>query len=100
MVSFKFVLGETAVQVMPTDSVDDVYLFFHKFEAETTEPFLIHVAYGYPVYCENQHIGYVVLSYDDIGLMVHHYTLGRVELRNRWNIRDFYRGEFDNRSPF
>ena len=100
MVSFKFVSGETAVEVMPTDSVDDVDLFFHKFEAETIEPFLIHVAYGYPVYCENQQIGYVALSHDAMGLVVHHYSLGRVELRHRWDIRDFYRGEFDNQSPF
>lgn len=101
MVCFKLLSGDTIVEVIPTDSVDDIELFFREFESGTILSNLAHVTYGYPVYCDGEKIGYVALSCDDMGLVVvHHYTLGRVELRNRPDIRDFYIGEYDNRTPF
>lgn len=100
MVCFKLLSGETIVEVIPTDSVDDIELFFREFESGTILSNLAHVTYGYPVYCDGEQIGYVALSCDDMGLVVHHYTSGRLELKNRWDIRDFYAGSYDNKSPF
>lgn len=100
MVCFKLLSGDTIVEVMPADSVDDIELFFREFESGTIIFNLAHVAYGYPVYCDGEKIGYVALSRDDVGVVIHHYTLGRNELRKRWDVRRFYKGEYDNTSPF
>ncbi len=100
MVNFKIIDDQTVLEVSSTDSLEDVKFFLMNFEMESMNRYLPNVTCGYPVYCEQQKIGYLALSNDGIGLVIHHYTLGRVELKNRWDIRDFYGGEFDNRSPF
>lgn len=100
MVNLKVVDDQAVLEVSSTDSLEDVKFFLLNFEMESTNRYLPYVTIGYPVYCEGQKIGYLALGYDGSGLVVHHYTLGRVELTNRWDIRDFYAGSYDNKCPF
>lgn len=101
MISFKLIDLQTALDVSSSDSVDDIEAFLLNFERGSINSNLSHVTYGYPVYCQRQQIGWVALSDDDAsGLVVHHYSMRRVELLNRWDIRNFYSGEYDNKAPF
>lgn len=101
MVTFKIISDQTVLDVSVMDSLVDIEFFLLSFEMGSINRHLPFITYGYPVYCQDEQVGWVALSDSNVGsLVVHHYTLGRVEIHRRWDVREFYKGEYDNREPF
>ncbi len=101
MVNFKFNFGQTVLDVSENDSLQAIDVFLFSFEGQSFNPEHLTAPLGYPVYCGDQQIGWAALMLDDVGcLATRHYRLDRTELQNRWDVRDFYKGEYDNKAPF
>lgn len=101
MVTFKIISDQTVLDVSVMDSLVDIEFFLLSFDMGSINRHLPFTTYGYPVYCQDEQIGWVALSDSNVGgLVVHHYTLARNELQRRWDIKAFYLGEHENSSPF